>query len=144
MIPLARIKPWYVHPSEFMKSPPVCKKQDGGRQVERRLEKSFCRTLCFFRFNVNKMANQGESETLTLMDKYLFIAIPKNLSLLTTCPDSLVSFKKQANDNPNSFYLNRTYFKTSTQAQSQRWNEVVNPRNWGPALKEWGLSVAKK
>jgi hypothetical protein len=25
-----------------------------------------------------------------------------------------------------------------------RWIEEANPRNWGPALKEWGLSVAKK
>jgi len=94
MIPLARIKPWYVHPSEFMKNRPVCKQQDGGRQVEQRLGKSFCRTLCFFHFNVNKMANQGESVFLNLMDKSLFIAIPKNMSLLTACPDSLATLKK--------------------------------------------------
>jgi len=38
----------------------------------------------------------------------------------------------------------RTYFKTSPQTQSLCWNKVVNPRNWGPAPQEWGLSEAKK
>jgi len=29
-----------------------------------------------------------------------------------------------------------SHFKTSSQAQSLRWIEEANPRNWGPALKE--------
>jgi hypothetical protein len=37
-----------------------------------------------------------------------------------------------------------SHFKTPSQAQSLRWIKEANPRNWGPALKEWGLSVVKK
>jgi len=35
-------------------------------------------------------------------------------------------------------------FQNLQSGQTLRWVKVVNPRNWGPSLKEWGLSVAKK
>jgi len=37
-----------------------------------------------------------------------------------------------------------SHFKTPSQTQSLRWIKEANPQTWGPALKEWGLSAAKK
>ena len=55
-----------------------------------------------------------------------------------------ITFEGKAQGSEKPSIWGTSHFKTSSQAQSLRWVEEANPRNRGPALKEWSLSLAKK
>jgi len=64
--------------------------------------------------------------------KYGMKQIPSKISPLLNSSYQLPAFRNQQNP------------KTKSYLTTHRWQLNASSGNWGPALKEWGLSTAKK